>query len=65
LTANDIREYVVRCITGKAMPMADYVHEDLPKMADAVELYSHLMPLKIAIANPGRCQLKTFQTESD
>ena len=57
LTTNNIREYVVRCITGKAMPMADYVHEDLPKMADAVELYSHLMPLRIEIANLDRSQL--------
>lgn len=45
LTANDIREYTVRCIVGKAMPMADYVHADLPKMAEALELYSNLMPL--------------------
>jgi len=45
LTANDVREYTVRCITGKAMPMADYVHADLPKMAEAVELYSKLMPI--------------------
>ena len=26
------------------MPMADYVHADLPKVADALEMYSLLMP---------------------
>jgi hypothetical protein len=45
LTTNDVRDYTVRCITGKAMPMADYVHQDLPKMAEAIELYAKLMPL--------------------
>lgn len=47
LTANDVREYTVRCITGKAMPMADYVHEDLPKMSEAIQLYASLMPLAL------------------
>jgi len=45
LTANDVREYTTRCVTGKAMPMPDYVHADIPKMAEALELYSRLMPL--------------------
>lgn len=45
LTANDVREYTVRCITGKAMPMPDYVHADLPKMAEAIELYAEIMPM--------------------
>ena len=46
LTTNDAREYIIRCITGKAMPMPDYVHADLPKMASALELYSNIMPIK-------------------
>jgi integrase len=46
LTTNDAREYIIRCITGKAMPMSDYVHADLPKMASALELYSNIMPIK-------------------
>lgn len=49
LTANDVREYTIRCITGKAMPMSDYVHADIPKMAEALELYSSLMPLATSL----------------
>jgi hypothetical protein len=45
LVSNGIREYTIRCITGKTMPMADYVHEDIPRMAEAIALYAELMPL--------------------
>jgi integrase len=46
LTVNDVREYTVRCITGKSMPMADYVHADLPKMKEAIDLYAKKMEPK-------------------
>lgn len=45
LVSHGIREYTIRCITGKTMPMADYVHEDIPTMAEAIALYAELMPL--------------------
>jgi hypothetical protein len=45
LVSNGVREYTIRCITGKTMPLSDYVHEDIPRMAEAIAKYANLAPL--------------------
>ena len=52
LTANGIRDYVVECICGRDLPIPDYLHEDLGKFAEAVELYARLRPIDPELLSP-------------
>jgi hypothetical protein len=51
LISNGVREYTIRCIAGKTMPMSDYVHEDIPKMAEAIAKYAKISPLEVSTTN--------------
>lgn len=48
LISNGIREYTIRCIAGKTMPMPDYVHEDIPRMAEAIAKYAEISQLELS-----------------